>query len=267
MKRPSIVSRGRPDTILSVRELTLRFGGIVALDAVSFDLREGQILGLIGPNGAGKTSLFNCVSRLYVPSGGDILFNGKSLLEVSPHQIATAGIARTFQNVALFPTMSVLDNIMVGAHSRTRGDYLSDALSLSGARRTEEELRSKAMQLIRELELDELASKPAGDLPFGSQKRVELARALASNPTLLLLDEPAGGLTHSEVKEFGHLVCRIRDERKLSVMLVEHHMGLVMSISDHVVALDFGRRIAEGPPREIQNDANLIRAYLGGVAS
>lgn len=251
--------------LLSIRDVSVVFGGVRALDRVSFDIHEGQILGLIGPNGAGKTTLFNCLSRLYQPSAGDISMEGRSILSRPPHRIAEIGIGRTFQNVALFPTLTVIDNVRVGTHARTRSDFVSDALRLPWATRRARSAEARAREAIDYLDLEGVADVPVAGLPFGTQKRVELARALATEPRLLLLDEPAGGLNHEEVAVLGGLIRKIRADRKMTVLLVEHHMGLVMSTADHVVTLNFGSKLAEGSPAEVQANPDVVRAYLGGA--
>jgi branched-chain amino acid transport system ATP-binding protein len=252
--------------LLRVQEVGVRFGGIVALDGVSFDVAPGHIVGLIGPNGAGKTTLFNCLSRLYECDRGEIMFGARSLLKVPRHRIAALGIGRTFQNLALFRSMTVLDNVMLGRHSRTRSGFFANSLRLPGVAREERASAERARELIRLLELERVAGKRASDLPFGTQKRVELARALASEPALLLLDEPASGLNHEEVGALGTLLRQIRDRLRLTVLLVEHHMNLVMSISDRVVALNFGRKIAEGTPDEVRAHPEVVQAYLGAAS-
>jgi branched-chain amino acid transport system ATP-binding protein len=251
------------EPLLRVRELSLQFGGVIALAGVSLDVEEGSIVGLIGPNGAGKTTLFNCISRLYTPNRGEIRFRGRSILGLPPHRIAPLGIGRTFQNLALFPRLSVLENVMIGAHCRSRSDFLSDALRLPRVGREERRVRARAQELIAEFGLAAVAGTPVDALTFATQKRVELARALALEPALLLLDEPAGGLNHEEIEDLNRQIRALRDQRKLSVLLVEHHMQMVMAVSDRVVAFDFGRKIAEGTPEEVRSHPGVIRAYLG----
>jgi branched-chain amino acid transport system ATP-binding protein len=232
--------------LLSVRDVTLRFGGIVALDGVSFDVERGAVSGLIGPNGAGKTTVFNVITRLYTPDSGEVELDGATLLRTPPHAIVRRGVARTFQNINLFRTMSVLENVLVGGHAL-------------GRRVGERE----ALEALAIVGLADRAHHPAAALPYGTQKRVEIARALMAQPTFLLLDEPAGGLNHEEVEELGDFILRLRDERALTILLVEHHMSLVMRVSDDVNVLSFGRKIASGTPAEVRADAAVIEAYLG----
>ncbi|MFN0025721.1 MAG: ABC transporter ATP-binding protein [Acidimicrobiales bacterium] len=252
--------------LLEVRDITVRFGGIVALDGLTFDIEESQICGLIGPNGAGKTTMFNVVSRIYDATEGSITYDGQDLLALPAHEMSRHGIYRTFQNLALWPGMTVLENVMVGDHSNTKQGFLTAALRI-GTRKEEKDLRSRAYAALQELDLHQYAFAPAAGLPFGTLKRIEIARALIGKPRLLMLDEPASGLTHQEVDELADTIRQLRDRHGLTVLLVEHHMKMVMAISEHIVVLNFGQKIAQGGPDEVRNNPAVIEAYLGSQAA
>lgn len=264
LERPSICMNSEDHAeALNIEDVSVRFGGITALDGVSFRVMRGQICAVIGPNGAGKSTLFNCISRLYTSNSGRITFEGKDLFSLPRRRMASVGIGRTFQNLALFRTLTVEENIMVGTHSVTHAGFLSSALGLPAANKAEAAAKAKADHLLEFLDLRDVAHRSVGDLPFGIQKRVEMGRALASEPRLLLLDEPACGLNHEELNGLSRLIVHVRDALKITILLVEHHMSLVMDISNHVVALNFGKKIGEGTPTQVARNEQVVAAYLG----
>ena len=249
--------------MLSVQDLSISFGGLDALSGLSFEVTEREIFALIGPNGAGKSTVFNVVTGLYRPSRGRVTFRGDDLLALAPHEIARRGVSRTFQNTEVFRQLTVLDNVLVGRHTHLRAGVVRGAFGLTSVRREEAEAREVARGLLARLGLADVADTDAGSLPLGVQKRLELARALAAEPRLLLLDEPAGGLNQTETQTLMEVICRLRDESGLTLLVVEHDMDLVMGISDRVAVLNYGRKIAEGKPREIAADPAVVEAYLG----
>lgn len=255
----------KSNSILEVKSLIKRFGGVTAVSDVSFSVKEGQIKAVIGPNGAGKTTLFNLITGVLSANGGEIKFSGKKISELKPHEIASTGISRTFQNVQLFDHMSVLENVMVGRHLRSSSGLLSTALRLPFVKREEKVIAEDARKWLSFVGFKDEADELASNLPFGRQRFLEFARALATEPDLLLLDEPAAGLNINETEEVSELILRIRDIG-ITVLLVEHDMSLVMNISDEVIVLNYGELIAEGVPRDIQNNPDVIAAYLGEEA-
>ncbi len=259
------------EQVLEVRQLGMNFGGLRALDGVDLDVRQGEIVALIGPNGAGKTTFFNCITGIYTPTNGDVVIHppGKERARINgqkPNRVTERGLARTFQNIRLFPNMTALENVMVGRHCRTAAGILGAVLRGPGTRAEERKTVAKSYELLGKVGLQQYVNEQAKNLPYGAQRRLEIARALATEPFLLLLDEPAAGMNPQETDELDELITRIRDEEKISILLIEHDMKLVMSLSDRIFVMDYGRKIAEGTPAEIRYNPAVIKAYLGDEA-
>lgn len=251
------------EVLLDVQSITMQFGGLRAVDGLSFQVRKGSLAGLIGPNGAGKTTAFNMLTGVYRPTSGDVLLNGKSLLGLRPHQINRAGIARTFQNIRLFRGLTVLENVLIGFHQHVQSGIVPSVLLTSKFLNEEKELRDKALRLLKVFDLDKKAHEESSSLPYGEQRKLEIIRALATQPSLILLDEPAAGMNHSETHQLMETIAKIRKDFDLTVLLIEHDMKLVMGICENIVVLDHGKKIEEGTPQKVQSSQKVIEAYLG----
>ncbi len=251
------------DVLLEARKVTMQFGGLTAVDSLEFQIKKGQLVGLIGPNGAGKTTVFNVLTGVYHPTSGEVLFEGQSLTGLSPYEISHRGVTRTFQNIRLFKNLTVLDNVLIAGHQHVRYGLFDTLLQTDNFRSAESRLQDKAIELLKIFNLEDKAHKPSSALPYGEQRKLEIVRALATEPRIILLDEPAAGMNHSETHHLMETIAKIREDFKLTVLLIEHDMKLVMGVCENIVVLDHGVKIEEGSPKKIQSSQRVIKAYLG----